>query len=176
MKYFQHAPVPGFRLINDDSDLYILGKNLFKLFLAGLESLAQNSNPLLGDLGKHTLDIVANNHTELVLGDTPGLSMAVVGIDSGTISVVIIPVDWVEMCAHNPPFQFGGIVFVGSQVVDYYNGQPDMLKRARAFEAEYVKSLPSEILNGYQKKLLMDFPNGLTSNFMYRPKPVELVN
>jgi hypothetical protein len=181
MKFITIRPKPNVRDIDPESekDLAEIGKCVQESFMSGLEYMSQIGHTLLEKLGQETRAILSNNYAEIALGDVPTISMIVMGSPTKqeVLGLVVTPVNWVETCTEDAQFHFGGIVFVASQVVDFYNVRPHgMMERARSMEAEYIKSLDGVILNEYQKNILSQYPNGWDKTLEYEHKPVELVN
>ena len=182
MKHVSIRPMPEVR--DTTPEEVELGESLKHAFLDGIRYLAEEiDHPLLEKLGRDALAVLRNNYAEIAMGDVPSLTMTIMAGGGGVIGLVIIPPNWIETCKEDSAFQFGGIVFVASQVVDYYNMRQgfrpeiamSMSQRAKAFEAEYIKSLDIE-LNPYQKDVLSQFPNGWDGSLEYERKPVEMVN
>jgi hypothetical protein len=98
--------------------------------------------------------------------------------------IVLVPVNWPEICKKDPFMQLGGMVYTASKCVDFWHGKLQkkedgiaLEKRARAYEAEYLlllSSLTKFKPNEYQQKLLEQFPLGLASleeEFKYELQP-----
>ena len=85
--------------------------------------------------------------------------------------LVLIPKDWPAMTQNDPFMQLGAILFVGAQVVDFYNdrliGDKTAPGRWQAYEAELLRTLkqtlPRWTPNEYQQKILQRYPDGLDS-------------
>lgn len=87
-----------------------------------------------------------------------------------TLGVVLCPHGWAGLVAENPTYQMGAMTFVASQARDMYNGRladPDIIKRARAHEAELLlwvgRSTSGFEPCKYQQGVLKEFPHGLAS-------------
>jgi hypothetical protein len=87
-------------------------------------------------------------------------------------TAVFLPKNWLEEVRRDPVLQMGALVFVGSQVVDVYNHRlvdegPSSIKRARAYEAEFLlhtrKVSPNLSFNEYQQRVMAEYPRGLQS-------------
>ena len=73
----------------------------------------------------------------------------------------------------------GGVVFNGSQAIDYYNGRicnggdPVSLifKRCLNYEAEFLRNVPAPMLNKYQRETLGMFP-AFDEQYIYEYRPV----
>jgi hypothetical protein len=105
-----------------------------------------------------------------------------------------MPHEWLDQISQDPLLQMGAIVFVGSQIVDFHNERigvsPEQaaisIKRARAYEAEYLLTLrkvsSTVTLNDYQHRVLQEYPSGLMTpsvaldRLLYTPKPVAAAN
>jgi hypothetical protein len=100
-------------------------------------------------------------------------------------AMILVPHEWLDQIKADPVLQMGAVAFVGSQTVDFYNGKTthadfgDMVKRARAYEAEYLSTIksaaPDQRFNDYQEAVLNEFPQGLSSfgirSLLYTPRP-----
>ncbi len=120
-----------------------------------------------------------------VLEKVPTLSFASLGKQQsegikGLNPVVLSPLKWHEMFNENPVYQLGAVVFVGSQIRDYYNEkifERAVVARAHAYEAEYLitmRQFGSLSLNDYQENILEKYPAGLASlppGVQYQSKP-----
>jgi len=146
-------------------------------------------NPAIRELMTMVWDLVGNRITPVACGPSvPTLTLAVMGNRQLLQAIIFMPHNWLQMIGHKPPnsviYQMGGLVFVGSQAVDFYNGKfldspHDVEKRARAHEAEYLITVDDPIgtvgFNDYQKKLLDEYPKGLATpsirSLLYKSKP-----
>jgi len=127
-------------------------------------------------------ELVGNRVVPVIHGlDVPTLSIAAIQ-DGGTESAVIaMPLRWLARVKADIVHETGGIVFVGSQAADFYNGRirDQTASRAAAYEAEYILTFkrlePSYKLNEYQLGVLKEFPEGLASEkakpLLYQRKP-----
>lgn len=113
---------------------------------------------------------------------TPSVAAAQVG--GRLVTVMLFPFDWAGMVEANPQNGMGALVFCGSQAIDAYNGRitdghETVLKRARAHESEYLRTLreidPAWVPDAYQTGVLAAFPEGVRSpaaaGLWYEPKP-----
>lgn len=129
-------------------------------------------------------EMVGHRMTPIAIGPVPSLSFVAMGNSPDDLKpVVLVPMKWHEMCEANPSYQMGAVLFVGSQIRDYYNGKiletEIVKKRSWAYEAEYLNQLmdvfPFEP-DAYQQHVLDDFPHGLASlppGVQYESKPWE---
>jgi hypothetical protein len=103
-------------------------------------------------------------------------------------AMIQIPVDWLETFLEDPIYQVGGVLYTGSQAVDFYNGRfaldhNNSTALAQAHESELLKLVDQEFpeyqLDSYQKHLLEKFPDGLDSprarELLYPLAPVEAI-
>ena len=92
--------------------------------------------------------------------------------EDNNVGCILIPIDWIQRLHAKPFFEFGAMVYVGSQARDYHDGLitstegSEMAKqRAKAYEAEYLlmvqKDSPDCEFNQYQKDILKEFPRGV---------------
>lgn len=99
-----------------------------------------------------------------------------------------LPEDWYNSFMMDPVYHTGGVLYTGSQAVDYWNSchlySPDISTlRAQAYESELLyrvkNETPEYAFSTYQKTLLHHFPRGLCSPsavaLMYQSNPVEIV-
>lgn len=156
----------------------VLGKKCEVLFTNGVDVLRSRvPNERVRGLARVVWDLVGNKQVLVGLGaDVPTLTFMVLlqgGIHQG---VVLIPWEWPKMVEEDPFMQLGAILFVGAQIVDFYN---DRLfegrrgyRRHQAYEAEMLHTfkgwLPGWTPNAYQCQILKNFPDGLDT------KDVEL--
>jgi hypothetical protein len=135
-------------------------------------------------------EIVYHNLVFVSLAE-PGEAMRMLVSDvEGTFqqAVIRVPEDWLELFLDDPIYQLGGVLYTGSQAVDFYNGRlggdPNKSSDlAQAHEAEILRlasqEFPSYQLDSYQRKLLEKFPQGLNSprakELIYPLAPVESI-
>jgi hypothetical protein len=139
-------------------------------------------NSAIRDLMAMVWDIVGHRIVPTGMGpNVPCLTLAAVGPKELPQAIIFIPPTWVTMIRENPIYQLGGLVFVGSQAVDFYNGRivnepRDAQKRARAHEAEYLttvlKYVPDTELNTWQRGVVNEYPQGLRNieSLLYKRK------
>lgn len=100
---------------------------------------------------------------------------------------IYIPLDWAEQFEREPVMVRAGVLFTGSQLRDFFHGKltpsqqsaREMLVRASAFEAEFVRELAAR--RGYEpnehhRRLLDAFPEGIASlpaGLWYESEPFE---
>lgn len=180
MKFIQLRPVPQIGTVDPEKkELISFFESTEKVFFEGIDTLKKFDHNLLVDLAEYVSSIFQNRYAEFAIGDVPSLTMAVLGTEDEAMHFVIAPPNWMLMCSQEPHHHFGSIVFCISQVADFYNGMmgdESVLRRARAFEVEYLNSLPNITLNPYQRELLAEFPNGMEPSLVYNRRPVELLN
>jgi hypothetical protein len=167
------------------------------LYIKVLAAIRDFPHPLSQLMGDALWDIVYHNLVFLQLG-RPGDPMRV---DISTVAqtvggrfqqaVIQIPLDWLETFVDDPIYQVGGVLYTGSQAVDFYNGRlsDDPLAAssstalAKAHEAELLRlaahEFPTYRLDSYQQQLMRQFPEGLDSpgarRLFYPLAPVEAV-
>jgi len=146
-------------------------------FTDGVEILRHRfPNPRINTLMKMVWDLVGGHVVPVVHGmPVKVLSIGVVVTPGGELQArIFMPDDYLEMVTKDPFYQLGGLVYIGSQAVDFWNGkitrsQPDggVFRRAHAYEAEFLHSLAKETPwwhpNKWQKRAMKDFPKGLDS-------------
>lgn len=144
-------------------------------------------NPAIRALMAMVWEIVGSKIVPFALGPAvETLSMASANRAGLPSTIILAPHNWMEQIQQDAVLQMGAVVFVGAQAVDSYNGKlqsrasfEDCIKRARAYEAEFLLTLSAHGLttsfNDYQKKVLEDFPKGLRTDtivpLLYTPKP-----
>lgn len=93
-------------------------------------------------------------------------------IPRGTyFATVFKPHHWVDLVKENPQLQLGALVYTASKCADFYRSPDDMQQidiietRARAYEAQYLLSVPASQLQltPHQEDVLRAFPKGLQS-------------
>lgn len=101
-------------------------------------------------------------------------------------AVIQVPEDWLLMFQDDPIYQLGGVLYTGSQAVDFYNGRLDLhtsAALAQAHEAELLRlttrAFPAYELDQYQRQLMERFPKGLNSprakKLLYPLAPVAAI-
>ena len=143
----------------------------------------------INELMSMVWDLVGGKIVPLVGGmPVATLVFAVVGKLNDLQARIFVPDDYVEMVQKDGVHQLGALVFVGSQVVDFWNDkivpQTIMIKRAFAYEAEFLHAFDRMSRdvnlgwkpNEYQKKVMHDYPHGIGSQgvFLYEYKPVPV--
>jgi hypothetical protein len=162
-------------------------ENYFTMSVDFLRSVFPN--PIINERMAAVWDIVHYNIAPVVLGpDLPTIhfaALATVAEPAKGHAMFILPFKWLDMVHEDPLMQLGALVFTGSQAVDFYNeiirSEEDSRKsnqRGRAYEAEFLLTLQKggATLNEYQKKTLVEYPEGLASpaaaGLQYTSKPV----
>jgi hypothetical protein len=164
-----------------DDDLGHKGEQIARCFTTIIGMLKNDTyvnNLPINLLANDVWSIVGNNLClTAVHPGVQSLSFVVVKKELLT-AAVLIPLNFVEMCKEQPYHQFGGVVFVGSQVVDFYNEKLEHSPyRAQAYEVEYILAIQRRyadfVPDDYQQDILKKWPNGLSSlpeEFRYIPK------
>jgi len=109
------------------------------------------------------------------------------------LATILVPERWLDAVVDRPAEQMGGVVFVGSQAVDFYNGKIDGTNQARgevvarslAYEADFIltaqKELPALVLTQGQKTALKRYPEGLATAsvapqlYTHKPVPAQTI-
>jgi hypothetical protein len=160
-------------------------KKIEQLFTSGVDMFRRVSNPILSDLMSYVWDIYHHRHVLTAIGpNVPSVSIAVLRKPGGGYqAMTFLPPNWLDLIEENSLLQLGGIVFVSSQVTDYYNGKLTnpidgaiSAKRATAYEAEYLRMLKGSSLTSYQRGVLDQFPDDFDPTFVYARKPVVATN
>lgn len=151
----------------------IKGERLGERFTEGVAMLKLWPSPDVRTLMSFVWDIVGNRVVPTALGpEVPTLTFAAMGNPAMPDGILFVPHNWEGMIQEDPVCQLGALVFVGSQVVDYYNKRVGfeveaVKKRARANEAEFLLTIkeaqPDHKFNDWQRSVLDEFPQGLRS-------------
>jgi hypothetical protein len=151
-------------------------------FTAGVDTLRRFENAPIGNLMSYVWDIYHYHHVVVALGpDVPSLSIAVTKKGDLLQALTFVPHRWLEMIKEDPVMQLGALIFVGSQVTDYYNNRimtrenNELSKqRATSYEAEYLRLIQGSNFkfNSYQESVLKKYPNGFDTSLAYERKPV----
>lgn len=163
-------------------------------FTHSVDALKNYPNNYLSSLGCNIWDIFHYGHMRLAVGKTvKNLMIAIVparflvdlgfnNVKKGNHGVLLAPDNWMDMWVDNPFIQFGSVINIGSQIVDFYNNRlnkydlpNEIERRARSYEAEYIKHL-SINLNTYQINILKEFPFGFDHKLLYDLKPISIIN
>ena len=163
-----------------------LGKLCESLFTGGVDVLRSIlPNDRIRVLGRLVWDLVGHKQVLVAIGPAvPSLSFTVMqykGVHHQ--GLVLIPKEWPAMTQDDPFMQLGAIVFVGAQIVDFYNDRLIEDKGAhhrwQAYEAELLRTLKQTLPrwepNEYQRMILDRYPDGLDSPGvdLYSYKPYE---
>lgn len=155
--------------------------DLFTFTVDYLRSLFPNEH--VRDLMKLVWDIVGSRTVPVASGPpVPTVTFTAWVQDGKTQGVILLPTNWDALYRQDPLFHTGGVVFAGSQARDFYHGRiirdggEVLTARARAYEAEYLKTLPNRAsFNPYQKEVLAQFPQGFetptAANLLYETIP-----
>lgn len=151
-----------------------LGKVCGSLFTEGVATLRSLiPNDRIRAIARVIWDLVGHKRVLVALGpDVTSLSFTVMRHGTVDQGLVLIPKNWPEMVDEDRFMQLGAILFVGTQVVDFYNdrliGDLTAGPRWEAHEAELLRTL-ARILpmswqpNEYQRGVLRRYPDGLDS-------------
>jgi hypothetical protein len=160
------------------------------LYIKVLSQLRNFPHPWTQTMADALCEIVYHNLVFVSLAE-PAADMQVhVNTVEGTFeqAVIRVPVDWLDMFLEDPIYELGGVLYTGSQAVDFYNGRLTLdpntsAALAQAHEAEMlrlaIQEFPAYHLDEYQKQLLEKFPEGLNSprakELLYPLAPVEVI-
>jgi hypothetical protein len=179
--------------LDADSDMAKKGRAVSDFFTSAVQGIMALPDPHLSILGKNIWDVFHYEYVRIAMGPkVPSLSMAIVpaamlnklgfsDVSVGHHGVVIAPHDWLDQIKKDPLMQFGAVLFVGSQAVDYYNKRytvdpQNIQTRAQAFESRFLRLLPENELNEYQKSLVKQYQGELDPDLLYDRKPVQPLN
>ncbi len=147
------------------------GRMCEALFTDGVDALRSIfPNARVQALARAIWDLVGHKHVLVAIGpDIPSLSFTIMQLEGVHQGVVLIPKGWPEMVKANTFMQLGAILFVGAQVVDFYNGRliGDAGAPARwdAYEAEFLRALKQQLpdwkMTAHQRAVMAKYPDGL---------------
>lgn len=169
----------------DGDPMAALGRRCEELFTGGVDVLRSLIPSVrVRALASIVWDLVGHKRVLVVLGaDVPSLSFTVMRQLSVDQGLVLIPGGWPEMVEADPFMQLGAILFVGVQIVDFYNDMlinaPAARTRWEAYEAELLHTLkgwlPRWNPNDYQRKIMAKYPHGLDTAGveLYTLRPYE---
>ena len=150
-----------------------LGQTCADLFTNGVDVLRSIiPNERVRALARIVWDLVGHKQVLVAIGaDVPSLTFTVMQREEMHQGIVLIPAEWPQMTADDPFMQLGAILFVGAQIVDFYNdrliGDKGSEQRWRAYEAELLRTLKTTLTrwqpNAYQREVLARCPEGLDS-------------
>jgi len=148
-----------------------IGKVCGDLFTGGVEILRSLiPNDRIRALARVVWDLVGNKRALVAIGpDVPTLSFTAMRNGTEIQGIIVVPKIWPQLVKEDTFMQLGAILFVGAQVVDFYNDRlfddPTARSRWHAYEAELLLTLqrtsPSWKPNDYQRQTLEKFPSGL---------------
>lgn len=153
---------------------------LEKYFTSGVGAIQLIQNPIFPPFARYVWDVFHYRYVVAAVGaPVKSVTFAVMNHQA----MILLPLDWEQMIKDEPLMQLGALIFSGSQAVDYYNGlfapgvithasRDVILKRAKNYEAEYLRTLSLAKMNSYQEKVLKECPVFDTS-LLYELKPVE---
>lgn len=171
--------------VPEDDPIAAIGRKCEALFTGGVDALRSIiPNERIRALARVVWDLVGHKRVLVVLGtEVPTLSFTVMrygGVDQG---IVMLPRNWPQMSVEDPFMQLGAILFVGAQVVDFYNDRLVGNRAARfrwgAYEAELLftlaQILPGWKPNEYQLEVMARYPEGLDTKGveLYTVPPYE---
>ncbi len=144
--------------------LALLGQDIWGIFHHGIVRLAMG-----GDVKCLSIAIVPPKMLHM-LGETGTKHKA----------AVFSPNNWIELVEKDPLMQFGAVLCVGSQAVDFYNERHlqdplNIQKRALTYEAMYLNQLPEKLLNDYQKGVVERYSE-VDPTLFYDRKKVEVLH
>jgi len=160
--------------------LYIKVLNQLKSFPhQGTQTMAES----LAEIVTHNLVFVSLSETAVAL------ELQVTTIEGSFQQAILwLPVHWLEIFQEDPIYQLGGVLYTGSQAVDFYNGRltQDPAKSAslaQAHEAELLwlvaREFPGYQFDLYQSYLRHKFSKGLNTpkakELLYPLAPVEAI-
>lgn len=161
------------------------------LYIRVLGQLRNFPHPATQAMADALCEIVYHNLVFVSLADPSADMRVYVSTVEGTAfqqAIIQVPSDWLEMFLEDPIYQLGGVLYTGSQAVDYYNGRLTAVPStstslAQAHEAEMLRlalqEFPAYQLDSYQETLLEKFPDGLNSpkakELLYPLAPVEVI-
>ncbi len=150
-----------------------LGRTCETIFTAGVDTLRSTfPNPRVRALAAVVWDLVGHKQVLVAIGpDVPTLSFTVMRQGSTYQGIVLIPKHWPELAQADPFMQLGAILYVGVQIVDFYNdrliGDATSRPRWNAYEAEFLRTLrqqaPAWVPNAQQQAVMAKYPEGLDS-------------
>jgi len=171
--------------LDSKDPLVVNGRLTEGMFTTGVTLLMNLKNEVIRSLMSYVWDIFHHRHVSLVIGPkVPSMSFALTSNGKGELqAMVFAPHNWPEMMETDPYMQLGGIIHIGSQATDYYNGvlhDQDSAKlsrkRSNSYEAEYLLLLRDHPLNEYQKKIIAAYPHGFDPLLGYLRKPVKITS
>jgi len=157
------------------------------VFTNGIDFLRQHfPNSTINRLMGVVWDVVGQRVAPICFDlKVPVLSFIITGIRQAPQAMIATPSNWVSMVRMDPITQLGGLIYVGSQAVDYANERFDranVSKRAKAYEAEYLNTVKS-LTSGwqplkYQTEIMQEYPDGVLTpkahKILYSPQPLIL--
>lgn len=178
--------------LNPEDDLAKRGQQHSNHWTDAVAALGMWPDSVISALGRYTWEVFHNRHVLLIMGpEVKALHTAIVpptlleklGFPTGPAHqcVIITPPDWIKMIKEDPVMQLGGVLFCSSQATDFYNGRhliepQELLTRAQMYEARFLRGMPSEKLNAYQKDIVAKFEGKIDSKLLYERKNVEVVS
>lgn len=159
------------------------------LYTCALEYLKYVPDLSIVQLGSTMWDIVYKHVvlTDVVEGAT-SITVLVTEFEGLLEAKVCLPLDWVTLFQMDPVYQLGGVLYTGSQMVDFYNhrliGNKEQCDlRSQAYEAELIlqisRMVPEYSLQPYQEDVLAMFPQGLQTKLaktlLYDSAPVQVI-
>lgn len=155
-----------------DDPMATFGRRCEELFTGGVEALRKTvPNERIRALASVVWDLIGHKRVLVVIGsEVPALTFTVMRQNVVDQGLVLIPKNWPQMVESDPLMQLGAILFIGAQVVDFYNDQilgdlSSARTRWEAYEAELLRTLkqilPNWTPNAFHHEVLQRYPDGL---------------
>lgn len=154
--------------------------------LVGITSM--HPSPCLARLGRHLWDVIHHRHSAVLMhSGVHRLSIGIVEHKTTKVQqcIVLVPPAWREMFEAEPLMQLGAVIFIGSQVVDHFNGRfacesaERIGCRSSSYEAELLKAeerrrpaSDRSWLNEYHRHVLQTHPTGFDAEYAYAYRDV----
>ncbi len=160
-----------------------IGRTCEAIFTGGVDWLRSSvPNDRVRAIARVIWDLVGHKQVLVAIGpDVPTLSFTVMRLRGVIQGLVLIPKRWPALVEEDGIMQLGAILYVGVQVVDFYNdrliGDETAAARCDAYEAELLHTLarilPAWSPNDHQRQIMDQYPAGLDSPgveaYDYRP-------
>lgn len=154
-----------------------------------IDFLMSMDDKAIRDMASTLWELVSKNAVMITTSPRENLTFVVDDLE-GLIhqAVIILPENWVTLFRTDPIFNIGGVLYTGSQAIDFYNGrligqQEEATLRSQAYEAEILYrtrlEIPQYLFQPYQEQVMEKFPLGLSSiaagPLIYRSAPVVVI-
>lgn len=133
-----------------------------------VDELKENGPPRIKSMIRLFWRLVGNNQARAAVGNVSTITFTVVRGRDQNIATVLVPLDWPARVKSDPLHSRLGLVFVASQLRDWFNGrilEPSVRTRAQAWEAEYLLWVQQNdaafMPSTYQQEILAHYPSGL---------------